>query len=188
VRLSLLILLLPLCLPAQPAHDIVIRNARVLDPESGLDAVRNIGVAGGKIAAISEQPLRGRTEIDGTGLVLAPGFIDLHWHGILPASGRYQLMDGVTSALELEIGVPDIPRYYAERTGKSYINFGAAIGHPRVRMTVLGDKGDFLPTGPAAHQRATPDQIAAIARGLEEGLRQGAPAVGFGVAYTQGAS
>ena len=188
MRRTFLLSLLPVCLLAQVPYDIVIRQARVMDPESGLDAVRSVGVTAGKIAALSTETLRGRAEIDGTGLVLAPGFIDLHWHGVDPASGRYQLMDGVTSAFELEIGVPDIPRYYAERTGKSYLNFGAAIGHPRVRMTVLGDKGDFLPTGPAAHVRATPEQVEAIKHGVEEGLRQGAVAVGFGIAYTQGAS
>ncbi len=184
---SLLIALLPIALFAQP-YDLVIRQARVLDPESNLDAIRHVGITTGKIAAISEQPLQGRTHIDGTGLVLAPGFIDLHWHGIDLASGRYELMDGVTTTLELEIGVADIDKYYADRAGKSFLNYGAAIGHPPTRMKVMGDKGDFLPTGPAAHQRATPEQLEAIKRSLEQGLRLGAPAVGFGIAYTHGAS
>lgn len=185
---NLVSLLLPLCLLSQTPHDLVIRSARVLDPESGLDAVRYVAISAGKIAAISETPLKGRTEIDGTGLVLAPGFIDLHWHGINLASGRYQLMDGVTSTLELEIGVADIPKYYAERKGKAYNNYGASIGHPPSRMAVMLDKGDFLPTGPAASQTATPEQREAIKLRIEEGLRLGAPAVGFGVAYTHGAS
>ncbi len=182
-----LILLLPLALLAQ-THDVVIRNARVLDPESGLDAVRQVGVTAGKISAISEQPLPGRTVIDGTGLVLAPGFIDLHWHGIDLSSGRYELMDGVTTSLELEIGVADIPKYYAERAGKAFLNYGAAIGHPPTRMAVLGDKGEFLPSGPGASQRATPAQIEVMKQRLEAGLKQGAPAVGFGIAYTHAAS
>ena len=181
-------LLLPLCLFAQAPHDLVVKSARVLDPESGLDAIRYVAISSGKITAISEQPLKGRAEIDGTGLVLAPGFIDLHWHGIDLASGRYQLLDGVTSALELEIGVADIAKWYSARTGKSFINYGASIGHPPVRMAVMSDHGDFLPTGPAASQKATPDQIEAIKRQLEDGLRLGAPAVGFGVAYTHAAS
>ena len=185
---KLVSLLLPLCLFAQAPHDLVVKSARVLDPESGLDAIRYVAISAGKITAISEQPLKGRTEIDGTGLVLAPGFIDLHWHGIDLASGRYQLLDGVTSALELEIGVADIAKWYAARTGKSFINYGASIGHPPVRMAVMSDQGDFLPTGPAASQKATPDQIEAIKRQLENGLRLGAPAVGFGVAYTHAAS
>src|SRR4030095_9565669 len=58
--------------------DLVIANGRVLDPESGLDAVRNIGVTNRKIAAISSSQLTGRRTIDAKGLVVAPGFIDLH--------------------------------------------------------------------------------------------------------------
>ncbi len=188
MRYLLLIALLPFCFFGQAPYDLVIRNARVVDPESGLDAIRHVAVANGKIAAISEQPIAGRAQIDAQGLVLAPGFIDLHWHGTNPASGRYELMDGVTTTLELEIGVADIPKYYADRAGKSYVNFGASIGHPPVRMAVLGDKGEFLPSGPGGFGRATPAQIEAMKQRIEEGLRQGAPAVGFGVAYTHGAT
>ena len=182
-----LLILLPLALLAQ-THDMVIRNARVLDPESNLDAIRHVAIDAGKITAISEQPLAGRTQIDGTGLVLAPGFIDLHWHGIELSSGRYELMDGVTTSLELEIGVADIPKYYADRAGEAFLNYGAAIGHPPTRMAVLGDKGEFLPSGPGASQRATPAQIELMKQRLEAGLKQGAPAVGFGVAYTHAAT
>ncbi len=183
----LLASLLSFSLLAQ-THDLVIRGARVLDPESGLNAIRNVGITAGKIASVSEGPLQGRAVLEAKGLVLSPGFIDLHWHGIDPASGRYQAMDGVTTTLELEIGVADIEKYYAERAGKSYINYGAAIGHAPTRMKVMGDKGDFLPTGPAAYERTTPEQLAAVKRGIEEGLRLGAPAIGFGIAYTQAAS
>ncbi|MBY0507184.1 MAG: amidohydrolase family protein [Bryobacteraceae bacterium] len=180
--------LLAIALLAQTNYDLVIRNARVMDPASGLDAVRTVGIAAGKIAIISEAPVSGRQQIDGSGLVLSPGFIDLHWHGTNPASGRYQLMDGVTTTLELEIGVADLDKYYAERQGKSYVNFGASIGHPPVRMAVLGDKGEFVPSGPAGFARATPAQLEQIKQRIEAGLRQGAVAVGFGIAYTHGAS
>src|SRR5262245_50115872 len=64
--------------------DLVITNGRVLDPESGLDAVRDIGVTNGKIATLSAARLAGRSTIDASGLVVAPGFIDLHAHGQLP--------------------------------------------------------------------------------------------------------
>ncbi|HEY7698089.1 MAG TPA: D-glutamate deacylase, partial [Vicinamibacteria bacterium] len=63
------------------AVDIVLRGGRVMDPETRLDAVRNVGIDGGVIVAISEAPLEGRIAIDASGLVVAPGFIDLHAHG-----------------------------------------------------------------------------------------------------------
>ena len=103
-----LFLLLPSLLVAQN-YDIVLRGGRVMDPESGLDAIRNIGITGKKVAAISTRPLRGKVEIDAAGLVVAPGFIDPHSHGQTPENYRYKAMDGVTTALELEIGVSPDP-------------------------------------------------------------------------------
>src|SRR5271166_6168335 len=54
-------------------YDLVLSGGRVMDPESALDAVRNVGIRGGRIAAISEKPLDGRTKVDVTGLLVAPG-------------------------------------------------------------------------------------------------------------------
>src|SRR5262245_43359259 len=65
---------------AGESYDLVIANGRVIDPESGLDALRHVGIANGRIAAISEAPLEGRVRLDATGCVVAPGFIDLHSH------------------------------------------------------------------------------------------------------------
>lgn len=168
--------------------DLVVANGRVIDPESGLDAVRSVGVRGGSIAAIEAGPLRGRTVIDATGLVVAPGFIDVHRHGQNDENYRHAALDGVTSSLELEVGTRDIESWYRERAPGRLINYGVSIGHIGVRMAVMGDAGDFLPSGPAASAAATPEQVAEMARRLDEGLRQGAVAVGFGTAYTPAAS
>src|SRR3979411_2559453 len=97
-------------------------------------------------------------------------------------------MDGVTTALELEIGTADVDRWYQELTGKSLINYGVSIGHPPVRMAVMHDPGDFLPKGDAAHRAAGDADIAEITRQIDQGLRRGGVAVGVGVAYTEAAS
>jgi N-acyl-D-aspartate/D-glutamate deacylase len=76
----LLLLLLAGALSVQ-TWDVVIGNGRVIDPETGLDAVRWVGIRGGTIGAISATALKGRTVIDARGLVVAPSFIDLHEHG-----------------------------------------------------------------------------------------------------------
>src|SRR4030095_6809557 len=168
--------------------DVVILNGRVMDPESKLDAARNIGIRNGKIEAVVPQPIKGRTTIDGKGLVVAPGFIDLHQHRQIPENYRAQAMDGVTSSLELEVGAPDINAWYAERAGKTLVNYGASIGHIRVRMKVMNDPGDFLPSGVAIHKAASEDELKQIAQQLEQGLKQGAAAVGFSTDYTPGAT
>jgi predicted amidohydrolase len=107
---------------AAEQFDLVIANGRLMDPESGLDAIRHVGLRGGVIGAVSSVPLAGRETVDASGLVVAPGYIDLHWHGTRPDSSRYQAMDGVTAAFELEIGVADVDGWYAAREARMPIH------------------------------------------------------------------
>lgn len=175
---------------AQDTYDVVISDGRVMDPESNLDAVRQIGITGGVIRAIGTQRLTGRTTLDASGLVVSPGFIDLHQHAqreIVPAVDALKAMDGVTTAFELEVGTDDIDRWYAARQGKAIVNYGVSVGHIPVRIAVMKDSGAFLPSGPAAHRAATADEMAQIIQALERGLSRGAVAVGFGIAYTPAA-
>ena len=92
-------LLIPAFSSPQAAYDLVILNGRVIDPESKTDAVRNLGISHGTIKTISSATLRGRTVIDARGLVVSPGFIDLHQHGQDEENYRFKAMDGVTTAL-----------------------------------------------------------------------------------------
>jgi N-acyl-D-aspartate/D-glutamate deacylase len=171
------------------SYDVVIRGARVLDPESKLDAVRDVGIRAGKVAAISTSSLNGGKRVwDAKGLILAPGFIDLHWHGKEPSSDSYEILDGVTASFELEIGTADVDGWYKAREGKSIIHHGVAAGHPPVRMEVLGDSGDFLPADKAAFGRASEEDVSKMKLRLEQELKKGAVAVGLGIAYTQAAT
>lgn len=157
-------------------YDVVIRNGRVMDPESGLDAVRTLGVSGGVVRAIGTQALTGRLEIDATGLVVAPGFIDVVWE-MPQAYQQVQLLDGVTTALSLWVGTDDVERWYAERERRAVTNFGVAVGHERVRRAVMRDPGRPGTPGDAMHRAATDDEIAKIRRAIERGLARGALAV-----------
>jgi N-acyl-D-aspartate/D-glutamate deacylase len=178
-----------MALPVRGAEfDLVIANGRVIDPESGLDAIRNVGIRDGVVRAVSADPIAGDRMIDATGLVVAPGFIDLHWHGTNPDSHLYQAMDGVTASFELEIGVADVDRWYAERLGREPIHYGTAVGHVPVRMAVLGDGGDFLPSGPGAKQAVSREQLDEIRSRIEQGLKRGAVGVGLGIVYTPAAT
>ncbi|MDH5399364.1 MAG: amidohydrolase family protein [Cyclobacteriaceae bacterium] len=174
--------------PAKEEHtatyDIVIHGGRVMDPASGTDRKLNLGITGGKIAAISEDSLQGNKSINAAGLVVAPGFIDLHVHEHTDETYGLMARGGVTSAFELEVGTADVPGWYAERNSGQRINYGVSIGHIQVRMKVMGDSGTFVPSGPGGSQPATPEDIAEMERRIEEGLAQGALAVGFGLAYT----
>jgi N-acyl-D-aspartate/D-glutamate deacylase len=159
-----------------------------MDPASGLDGIRHVGIRGSRIEAVSESPLEGVRTIDASGLVVAPGFVDLHEHGQSEEAYGLMVRDGVTSAFELEVGTEDVPAWYAERQGGQMVNYGVAVGHIPVRMQVLGDPGDFLPAGVGGSDSATGSQLEEMERLMREGLAQGAVAVGFGTAYTPGAS
>jgi N-acyl-D-aspartate/D-glutamate deacylase len=175
--------LLPSLLAAQ-SYDIVLQGGRVMDPESGLDAIRSVGIAGNRIAAVSATPLHGRVEVDASNLVIAPGFIDLHQHSQTSRDYQFKAMDGVTTALELEVGVSPVSEWYAARAGKSVINFGASSGHIAARMAVMHDSGGLLPRDAAMNRPATPEEQKAIAAAVEKGLDEGGLGMGMGIVYT----
>jgi N-acyl-D-aspartate/D-glutamate deacylase len=179
------------CAPERTTQtfDLVIASGRVMDPESGLDALRYLGVRNGTIEAITETPLDGARVIDASGHVVAPGFIDLHQHGQHEEAYRSTVRDGVTSTFELEVGTADVDAWYAAREGGQLIHYGVSVGHIPVRMQVLGDPGTgLLPVGIGGSGSATEEQLQEMERLLRQGLAEGAVAVGFGSAYTPGAT
>ena len=181
--------------------DLVLEGGRVMDPETGLDAVRNVGTRDGKIAKISSDPLSGRRVVSAKGLVVAPGFIDLHQHGQDLESERVKALDGVTTALEMEIGVPDVAQFLKDKEGHSLIHYGTSASHVAARSLVFGaplpshpDKThpgipEILPkSGAATDQPATPEQIDVMREQLRAELDAGGLAIGMGIQYTPGAT
>jgi N-acyl-D-aspartate/D-glutamate deacylase len=189
---SLVLLALSTTIASAQQFDFVLEGGRVMDPETGLDAVRNVGVRNGKIARVSSEPLSGRRVIPSSGLIVAPGFIDLHQHGQDLASQRAKALDGVTTALELEIGAPDVAQFLKAKEGHSLIHYGTSASHAAARALVFGaplPPGDILPkSGPATDQPATPEQIERILQRLRTELDAGGLAVGMGIQYTPGAT
>ena len=115
-------------------YDIVIAGGRVIDPETKLDAIKNVGILNNRIAQISSEPLKGKEMINASGLVVAPGFIDMHVHGRNNTEQEYQLHDGITTALELEWGIDHLQEWYASRKSKALINYGASVCWPYERF------------------------------------------------------
>jgi dihydroorotase-like cyclic amidohydrolase len=115
-------------------YDIVIAGGRVIDPETKLDAIKNVGIFHNRIAQISSEPLKGKEMINASGLVVAPGFIDMHVHGRNNTEQEYQLHDGITTALELEWGIDHLEEWYTSRKSKALINYGASVCWPFERF------------------------------------------------------
>lgn len=164
----------------------------MLDPETGLNAVRDVGITGQKITRISESPLNGTRTVDAHGLIVAPGFIDLHQHGQDPASQRLKALDGVTTALELEIGAPDVAAFLQNKEGKSLINYGSSASHIAARAAAFQAPLTYpeiiAKFGAATNNTVTPDQFRAIESRLEDVIVAGALGIGMGLQYTPGAT
>jgi hypothetical protein len=199
--------LAPLPLVAQPAtFDLVLTGGRVIDPESGLDAIRNVGVQGDTIAAISEAPLTGNRVIDATSLVVAPGFIDLHSHSPTPLGQQYQVRDGVTTALELEAGAYPVREFGVQIRNHSLVHYGASVGYGSIRLEVknslrrphlitdsvqiLGLSGLWtalrsLVSAPREvfEERASLDELAELRELLHAGLDEGGLGIGLPLDY-----
>ncbi len=192
--------------PADAAYDLVLHGGRVIDPESGLDATRDVAVADGRIIAIAAGPLHGAIEIDASGLVVAPGFIDLHTHSPTLLGQDYQVRDGVTTALELEAGAYPVREYGALIEDAPRMHFGSSVGYGSVRLEVkLGIRQAHLAVGSPRpigwrgywtafrslftvpdevfRELATPAERERIRAMLHEGLDDGGLGIGFPLDY-----
>lgn len=177
-------------------YDIVIMGGRVIDPETGLDEQRNIGILNGKIIAVTADVIESEKIIDASGLVVSPGFIDLHAHGQTIPAGRMQAMDGVTTGLELEAGVLPVNQYYEdlEREGRP-INYGASVNWAAARIATHLDVDphhalswffDSFKNPVWQNAISTEEQLSSISRLVAEGLDQGGLGVGFLLGYAPG--
>ncbi len=177
-------------------HDLLIRGGRVIDPESGHDAVADVAVAAGRIVAVGTGLGDAAKVVDAAGLVVAPGFVDLHAHGQSLPADRMQAFDGVTTALELELGVLPVARWYDEQAhaGRT-LNYGASTGWLFARvaaMTAQQVESSIEGIGRAMRDPrwseavASPAEAADIIGRVRAGLDQGGLGIGFPNAYAAG--
>jgi hypothetical protein len=176
-------------------YDLILRGARVIDPETRLDGVRDVAIFGGRIAAISTEPLDGRTAIDVGGHVVAPGFIDLHSHAQTLSGRRLQVCDGVTTALDLEAGRSPVSAAY-ESDGEvgSPLHYGYSASWAAARMDVVADVGADGRLGtildnlgdPAWQRAASSGEVAAILEHIASDLAAGAIGIGVLMGYAPG--
>lgn len=186
-------------------YDIVLTGGRVIDPETQLDAVKNVGVIGNRIAQISSEPLTGKENIDVSGLVVAPGFIDLHVHGRTNVEQEFQLHDGLTTTLELEWGIENLKEWYASRKSKALINYGASVNWPyqrfksiekyqsKVDQLILKSKSGestleemFNTILPASKEQISKEQMTQTLDNIISSLDEGGIGIGAPIGYLPG--
>lgn len=176
-------------------YDLVITNGRVMDPETMYDSIANVGISAGRIAVITQDKISGKQAIDATGHVVAPGFIDTHWHYDRPWSNKLALRDGRTSVMDLEVGTngPYIDQWYRSRAGSNQVNYGQAVAHELARSTVLDGFEGAQDTRSVVEARAagtgwccrrpTLEEGNRILQVLDEGLQAGGLGIGSTVGY-----
>jgi len=192
---------------SSPDYDLVLEGGRVIDPETGLDAPLHVGIADGKIAALSQTPIAGQRVLDVRGHVVAPGFIDLHTHSPTQLGEAYQLQDGVTTALELEAGAFPVGQYGERFAEGARMNYGASVGYLSIRTEVklgirqahivtsggepLGWQGYWTvarsffstPTVEVFSEAASPEEITEMRQKLQQGIQSGGLGIGLPLDY-----
>ncbi len=188
--------------PLAQEYELVLEGGRVIDPETGLDEIRDVAIVGGRIAAVSEGSLDGAEMLDVSGLVVAPGFINLHSHAWTPLGQRFQAQDGVTTELELESGAYPVADFGTRGAfaieGRAVINYGASVGHAWVRSAMKD--GDTAVSGfdalvsdsasaaigmnrPAFREPMAPEELPKLETHLRTGLDQGGLGIGMLLDY-----
>ena len=201
--LGLALNVLLLATPAMAAdYDLVINNGRVMDPETMYDDIANVGIKDGRIAAITKAKITGKETVDAKGLVVAPGFIDTHFHAVDPFATKMVVADGVTTGMDLEAGATPVGDWYAEKDKSGWqVNYGTTSGMSLLRMKVhdpevqINETVDWSNAGKYIDQsaedgvagwsltRSNLEQMNQILKLMDEDLRQGAVGVGFTSAY-----
>ena len=208
LKKTLCILVLSICLcnfakaQSETEYDIVLSGGRVIDPETKLDDIKNVGIIDHRIAQISSQALKGKEIINVAGLVVAPGFIDLHVHGRSNQEQEYQLHDGVTTALELEWGIENLKEWYATRKSRALINYGASVNWPferfkamdkyqqnlkeSIQTTISGESSLeklFKIIGPSYTDKLSPEEMRKTISNIKKSLGDGGIGIGVPVGY-----
>ncbi len=165
--------------PDHHVYDLVVAGGRVIDPDSGYDRVADVGIDGERIVTISTQRLKGRTSIDATAKVVAPGFIDLLSYEPEDYGARFKVADGVTTNLGMHGINADAADFFARFTDNCVVHFGGAFDNPWIRSTHFG-----IDTG----EQASPTQIGEMSAMLAQQLADGWIGVDFEPEYAPGTS
>ncbi|MCA0943833.1 amidohydrolase family protein [Salipiger pacificus] len=180
---------------------ILITGGCLIDPANAVEGEADVLIEDGRIVAVGSNIGTADETIDATGLIVAPGFIDLHAHGQSIPADRMQAFDGVTTTLDLEAGVSDVSPWYDHwgRTGR-VLNYGTAVNWAFTRIGAMTgfstedarEKSLEVLGNAMADRRwmenvANERELADILARLDHGLNEGALGVGILNGYAPGA-
>jgi hypothetical protein len=174
--------------------DTILRGGRVIDPATGFDGIADVLIHGQTISAVAPElaSVDGATVVDVAGLIVGPGFVDLHSHVHSIAGQRLQAMDGVTTALDLEAGAMPLQRAYdsAATEGRPlHYGFSASWGAARAQVLAGVQPDATLETSlkvlgnPEWQRSSSPRELGAWLSLLEGELAAGALGIGVLMGY-----
>ncbi len=162
--------------------DLIVRNGRVIDGTGAPARDADIAIRDGRIVSIGRITETARTTIDARGLVVAPGFIDVHTHvdeiATQPAIPHFVRM-GVTTVVAGNCGTSaaDVAKAFTEiEAAKPALNYATLIGHNTVRRAAMG----------TANRQATPEELNVMEGLVEKAMRDGAVGFSTGLQYVPG--
>lgn len=166
--------------------DLILKNGLVCDPANSIQSILNVGIRNGRIACLTSEPLPAAAEIDCTGHIVSPGFVDAHSHEDDLREGHIEaditlraLRQGVTTLVTGNCGdAPrDLPAYCAVYDGKQPVNMALLAGHTTIRR-LCGARNKYAPVDEAT--------LAAMCETLERQLTEGAKGLSMGIRYEPG--
>ncbi len=165
------------------SYDILIKNGKVMDGTGNSWYYGDVGIKDGKIVWIGKSTATAKRVIDAQGLIVAPGFIDVHTHieggeSTTPTADNF-IYDGVTSVVTGNCGGSnaDIGQYFLRLDSiKTSINVATLIGHNTVRRAVMGD----LQRDPTVEEQEKMQDL------VEKAMQEGAVGLSTGLIYVPG--
>jgi N-acyl-D-aspartate/D-glutamate deacylase len=158
-------------------YDLVIAHGRVMNPETRLNSVLNIGIKGGTIEVLTTDEIKGKRTIDATGLVVSPGFIDILSYNPNPIGVWNKLSDGVTTNLAMHGGTSNPRVWYANYERQHLpINFGASFFYTEARNQFNLSR----------YQHADKEQIRKLLAMAERAILNGSLGISFSLEYVPG--
>lgn len=180
----LLLLLIPCFAFSQQAYDVIIRNGKIIDGTGNSWYYADVAVKDGKIALIQKHISASATKIiDAKGLIVAPGFIDVHGHieGSIferPTADNY-IYDGVTTVITGNCGgsADDLQQFFFRIDSMhTSINIASLMGHNNVRRIVMG----------LNNRLATPEEQKQMEILIAKAMKDGALGMSTGLIYLPG--
>ena len=168
----------------------VVKNGRVIDPYNNIDSKLNIVIKDGKILEITPYEISGEKNIDATGLIVCPGFIDIHMHEDMYHNeedyldewiAKSMLNMGVTTCIGGNCGINlTEPLTYLDAVDrlKLPVNIGLMAGHTNIRECVVENSNKYNPI--------QTDDIKKIMYTAREYLEGGCFGISYGIRYVPG--